>query len=154
MSQKKRGFEKYVFLIKDGIMIHFFERKLRITDLEVWDINCGEKIYRMFISDENRLPDSTDFDLPNSTLEDEGDERKNIITVSVYSSEPVIDKHIEYLDQFAKQLTDHIALAHCYVVVNFYTGIIDEIFERFIKEKSNLEYEKIPLMQLWHLNQN
>jgi len=132
-------------------MIDYFERKLRLTNLEVWDIQCGEEIYRMFILDENRLPKSTDLNLPSNTEEDL---RENLITVSIYSNDPVKDEYIECLDQFAKQLTDHVALAHCYVVVNFYTGVIDEIFERFLKENFNLDYEKIPLMQMWHLNQD
>ncbi|MEK4405948.1 hypothetical protein MKZ26_16465 [Sporosarcina sp. FSL K6-6792] len=134
------------------MIIEYFERKLRLTNLEVWDIQCEEEIYRMFILDENRLPKSTDLNLPTNTVEE--DLRKNLITVSIYSNDPVKDEHIECLDQFAKKLTDHVALGHCHVVVNFYTGVIDEIFERFLKEKFNLEYEKIPLMQLWHLNQN
>lgn len=134
-------------------MIDYFERKLRFKDLEVWDIQCGKDIYRMFVLDENRLPELADLNLPINTSVEE-DLRKNLITVSVYSNTPVKDEHIEDIDQFAKQLTDHVALAYCYVIVSFYTGQIDDVFEQFLKEKNNVEYEKIPLMQLWHLNQN
>lgn len=135
-------------------MIRYFERKLRLTDLEVWDIQCGEDIYRMFISDENRPPKTADLDLPSTISMTEEDVRENLIKVSVYSNTPVKDEHIEYLDQFSKQLTDHVALAHCHIILSFYTGFIDDIFDQILKEKANLEYEKIPLQQLWHLHQN
>ncbi len=133
-------------------MINFFERKLRFTDLEVWDIRCGEDTYRMFISDENRAPNITDLNFPSNHTK--VDLRKNLIIVSVYSNVPVKEEHIEYIDAFMKQLTDHVALAHCEVVLSFYTGFIDVIFNQVLKEKTNLEYEKIPLKQLWHFNQN
>lgn len=133
-------------------MINYFERKLRFTDLEVWDIQCGEDIYRMFISDEKRSPKTTDLNLPSNSTE--VDLRENLIIVSVYSNIQIKDEHIEYIDQFMKQLTDHVALAHCDVVLSFYTGVIDDIFNQFLKEKTNLKYEDIPLKQLWHLNQN
>lgn len=133
-------------------MIDFFERKLRLQDLEVWDVQCGEGIYRMFIFDENRLPELADLDIPSNAIAE--DLRENLITVSVYSNTLVKDEHIAYLDQFAKQLTDHVALAHCHVITNFYTGAIDEMSKWFLKEKLNLNYEEIPLTQLWHLNQD
>lgn len=133
-------------------MIDFFERKLRFRDLEVWDIQCDEDIYRMFIFDENRLPGLADLNIPSNAIAE--DLRENLITVSVYSNTLVKDEHIAYLDQFAKQLTDHVALAHCDIVMSFYTGVIDDIFKWFLKEKSKLVYEEIPLTQLWHLNQD
>lgn len=133
-------------------MINYFERKLRFTDLEVWDIHCGEDIYRMFISDENRSPKAIDLNLPNNISE--VDLRKNLITVNIYSINTVKDEHIEYLDQLMKQLTDHVALAHCHVVLSFFTGSIDDVFNQILKEKTNFDYEQIPLRKLWHFNQN
>lgn len=134
-------------------MIDYFERILRCKDSEVWDIRCGEYLYRMFIVDENRTPTVEDLRLPKG-IEIEEDLRENVITVRMYSAHPVKEEHIEPLDQFAKQLTDHVALAYCHVVVTFYTDEIEGIFDSFIKERLNLEYDKIPMMQLWHLNQD
>lgn len=134
-------------------MIDYFERKLRCKDIEVWDIRIGEKLYRMFIVDENRPTTVEDLRLPDS-VEIEEDLRSNLITVRIYSDHPIKEEHIEHLDQFAKQLTDHIALAYCHVVVTFYTYEIENVIDCFIKEKFNLEYDKIPVMQLWHLNQD
>lgn len=56
---------------KEVLIIEYFERKLRLTNLEVWDIQCEEEIYRMFILDENRLPKSTDLNLPTNTVEED-----------------------------------------------------------------------------------
>ncbi|MDW0109410.1 hypothetical protein [Sporosarcina aquimarina] len=133
-------------------MINYFERKLRFTDLEVWDIQFGEDIYRMFISDERRSTEITDLNLPSNSVD--VDLRENLIVVSVYSSVQVKDEHIESIDQFMKQITDHVALAHCDVVLSFYTDSIDDIFEQVIKEKTCTMYEEIPLNKLCHLNQN
>ncbi|UZM97914.1 hypothetical protein OL548_23745 [Lysinibacillus sp. MHQ-1] len=49
--------------------------------------------------------------------------------MKVYSEKQVKSEHIELIDQFAKQLTDHVALAHCDIHLTFYTGKInDDIF--------------------------
>ncbi len=134
-------------------MIDYFERKLRCKDTEVWDIRCGEYLYRMLIVDENRTPTVEDFRLAQG-IEIEEDLRANLITVRIYSVHPIKEEHIEHLDQFAKQLTDHVALAYCHVVVTFYTDDIDDVFDCFIQEQFNLEYDKIPMRQLWHLKQD
>lgn len=142
------------FVVKgDKEMIDYFERKLRCKDTEVWDVRFGEDLYRMFIVDENRTPTVEDLRLPDS-VETEEDLRANLITVRIYSDLSIKEEHIEHLDQFAKQLTDHVALAYCHVVVTFYTDEIDDVFDCFIKEQFNLEYDKIPMRQLWHLNQD
>lgn len=137
----------------DEKVIDYFERKLRCKDEEVWDIRCGENLYRMFIVDENRTPTVEDLRLPDG-LKIEEDLRSNLITVQIYSADPIKEEHIEPLDQFAKQLTDHVALAYCHVVVAFYADEIDDVFDCFIKEKFSIEYDKIPMRQLWHLNQD
>lgn len=130
----------------------YFTRILRFTDLEVWDITMNDMMYRMFISDENRPSTENDLNVVG-TVERE-DLRSNLVKVCIYSLSPVKEEHIEILDQFAKQLTDHIALAHCDVVLNFFTQSIDEAFQQIVQEKSNIDVAEIPLERLWHLNQN
>lgn len=124
-------------------MIDYFERKLRFKDMEIWDIRLGKDIYRMFIVDENRASEIKDLNLPPNAKVFEEDVRENLITVKVYSEKQVKKEHIELINQFAKQLTDHVALAHCDILLTFYMGKInDDIFE------------KIPLKQLLHFNQD
>ncbi|MEF7493969.1 hypothetical protein V4V34_05215 [Lysinibacillus sphaericus] len=126
-----------------GFMIDYFERKLRFKDMEVWDIWFDKDIYRLFIVDENRASEIRDLNLPPNARVFEEDLRENLITVKVYSEKQVKSEHIELIDQFAKQLTDHVALAHCNIHLTFYTGKInDDIFE------------KIPLKHLLHFNQD
>lgn len=132
-------------------MLDYFERKLRLKDLEIWDIRFSETVYRMAVIDENRFPELSELDVTDSKIED--DLRKNIINVRVYSTDGVKEEHIEEIDQFAKQLTDHVALAHCHVVVKFYNGGLDESVNLLLKEKYGFAYENIPLDQLWHFNQ-
>ncbi len=124
-------------------MIDYFERKLRFKDMEIWDIRLGKDIYRLFIVDENRASEIKDLNLPPRTRVFEEDLRENLITVKVYSEKQVKSEHIELIDQFAKQLTDHVALAHCDIHLTFYTGKIDDDI-----------FEKIPLKQLLHFNQD
>lgn len=133
-------------------MNFYFERIVRLKDLEVWDLRFKEDLYRLFILDERRIPHLNELDLPNQFIKE--DLRKNLITASAYSKNPVKESQIEFIDQFVKQITDHVALAHCYVILNFYTGDIDAVFKDILKEKEKIIYEDIPLCRLWHLNQN
>lgn len=135
-------------------MIDYFERILRFKDMEVWDVKFGKDVYRLFIVDENRASEIKDLNLSPNDIFFEDDLRENLITVSVYSKHPVKKEHIEPIDQFTKQLTDHVALAHCDVVVTFYTGIVENIFKTSLQEKYNLDFDKIPLQKLLHLNQD
>ena len=132
----------------------YFNRILRFKELEVWDIRFGNDIYRMIIFDENRQVKTEDLNLPHGTEISVDELRKNLITVKVYSENKVKDEHIEPLDQFSKQLTDHIALAHCDVIVTFYTDVIEDVVDCFLMEKYKVEYDEIPLRQMWHLNQD
>lgn len=132
--------------------MHYFERKLRFKDLEIWDIVLDERIYRIAIIDEKRAPTLMDLDIPFSAISEEL--RRNIINVKIYSEETVKEEHIEKLDEFAKQLTDHVALAHCDIVIKFFTGNTDESIKQLLKEKYNIVYDDIPLKKLWHLNQD
>lgn len=135
-------------------MIDYFERVLRFRELEVWDIRIGNDIYRMIIFDENRQAEIDDLNLPNGTELSEDELRKNLITVKVYSTNRVLDEHITPLDQFSKQLTNHIALAHCDVVVTFYTDEIEGVLDRLLMKKFKMKFDEIPLRRMWHLNQN
>jgi len=90
---------------------------------------------------------------PNAKVYEE-DLKENLITVKVYSEKQVKTEHIELIDQFSKQITDHVALAHCQVILTFFTGNIDVVLENILKETYNLELEKIPLKLLLHLNQD
>lgn len=135
-------------------MIEYFERILRFKDLEVWDVRFTNEIYRVFIMDENRPPTMNDFPVDVQPLMDEDDLRKNLVTVRIYSEQSVKDEHIEYLAQFYKQLTDFLALAHCNVIVSFYTGNIDEALNDILIKNYNLRYDEIPLQKLMHLNQD
>ncbi|UXJ67029.1 hypothetical protein [Lysinibacillus fusiformis] len=129
--------------VKKVKMIDYFERKLRFKDMEIWDIRLGKDIYRMLIVDENRASEIKDLNLPPNARVFEEDIRENLITVKVYSEKQVKKEHIELINQFAKHLTDHVALAHCNIHLTFYTGKTnDDIFE------------KIPLQQLLHFNQD
>lgn len=135
-------------------MMDYFERILRLKDMEVWDVKIDKDIYRLFIVDEKRGAKFEDLNLPPDATFFEDDLRANLITVSVYSRYPVKKAHIEPIDQFAKQLTNHVALAHCLVEVNFYTGIIEEILKAELKRKYDVDFDKIPLQKLLHLNQD
>lgn len=133
-------------------MIHYFERKLKFTDLEIWDIHIESTIYRMVLSDENRPSVQSDFNL--SPTDELFDQRANIIIGSIYSNHPVQPEHIESLDQFMKQVTDHVALAHCDVVLNFYTKDIEMVFTQLVKEKTGRNCDQLLVEQLWHLTQD
>ncbi|MTD31946.1 hypothetical protein GIW82_13000 [Planomicrobium sp. YIM 101495] len=133
-------------------MIDFFERKARFTGLEVWEIRCGGSRYQLFISDEQRKTELADLDLPDTRIEE--DMRENLIKGVVYSGAPVEDAHIEALDCFTKQMTDHVALAHCHVVLTFQKDATKRSFERILREDYGVDYEAVPLEQLWHLNQD
>ena len=134
--------------------IDYFERKLRLTDLEVWDARLENSIYRFIVLDENRPPKMDDLYLPDGMELEEDELRKNLITVKVYSTNPVKDEHIEVLDEFAKSITEHVAMAHCHVVTSFYESPLDAALNQVLLEKFGHEESEIPLQNLWHFNQD
>jgi len=134
--------------------IDYFERKLRFKDLEVWDVRLENSTYRFIVLDENRPPKMDDLYLPDGMELEEDELRKNLITVKVYSTKYVKDKHIEVLDEFAKSITGHVAMAHCHVVTSFYESPLDEALNQVLLEKIGHEESEIPLQKLWHLNQD
>lgn len=107
--------------------ISHFRRVLRFTDFEIWDLKLEESNYRICIKDQKRRATIADFELPPESQLDADELRENLITVEVFSGIQVKDQHIELLNQFAKQLTDHVALAYCHVITTFYQEKIDHI---------------------------
>lgn len=132
--------------------IDFFERKARLKDLEVWEVRCGSSCYQLVIRDEQRIPEPADLDSPDSLMEEEA--RRNVIKAIAYSETQVEESHIEPLDIFVKQLTDHVALAHCDVVLTFQVDGAGWSFEQVLQEDYGVDFEAIPLERLWHLNQD
>ena len=135
-------------------MIDYFYRVLRFKNLELWDITINEKIYRMCICDESRPATFDDLDLPQGMPLDEDELRGNLITVTIFSNAKVNNEHIDQLDQFSKQLTDHVALAHCNVITTFRQASIDDNLSSFVKEHLGIDYKTIPLSKLRHLSQD
>lgn len=135
-------------------MIHYFERILRFKTLEVWDIHIEKVVYRMFIFDENRPATRYDFHIEGEIPIFEEDLRSNLVTVTVYSENLVKEQHIESLSDFSRQATNHLAMAHCDVILSFYVESLDNVLDTFLKDRFGITYEEIPLNQLWHLNQD
>lgn len=134
--------------------IDYFERKIRFKDLEVWDVRIENCTYSLIVLDENRPPQMTDFDLPEGIKIEKEELRENLITVKVYSPNLVKIEHIDVLDEFAKGITDHVALAHCHVITTFYQAPLDEVFNKLLLENVGQKESEIPLEKLWHLNQD
>lgn len=51
---------------------------------------------------------------------EEDTQHANHVSTTYFSEEPVEDEHLEILGAFARMLTNHLALAHCEVMTNFY----------------------------------
>jgi len=85
---------------------------------------------------------------------DEDEQRTNYVSVSVYSESDVQDGHIEPLAELAKQLTEHLALAHCDVITKFYTEQPEIAIDRLLVDKYGYQLADISLEKLWHLNQD
>ncbi|WOV88376.1 hypothetical protein QWT69_04425 [Sporosarcina oncorhynchi] len=125
-------------------VIDYFERKIRLKDFEVWKVRIGEYAYVLAIIDEYE----------SNLVDDEDDFRENTVSCSYFSEQEVRDEYREPLGQFARQLTDHLALAHCQVNIEFFTTSPDQaITERMQKMYGYLESD-IPLEKLWHFNQD
>ncbi|MFJ7666682.1 hypothetical protein ACIQXI_06210 [Lysinibacillus sp. NPDC097195] len=85
---------------------------------------------------------------------DEDEQRTNYVSVSIFSENGVQVKHIEPLADFAKQLTEHLALAHCHVITKFFTERPEIAIDRLLIDKYDHKLADIPLEKLWHLNQD
>ena len=80
--------------------------------------------------------------------------RTNYISTSIYSESEVQHEHIEALADFAKQMTEHLALAHCDVITKFYTERPEIAIDRLLNDKYGYKLDDISLGKLWHLNQD
>ncbi|MFJ7406078.1 MULTISPECIES: hypothetical protein [unclassified Lysinibacillus] len=134
-------------------MIDYFERTLRLTDLEVWTIRIQRVLYSLIIVDERRKATVEELDTADFII-DEDDLRTNYVSVSIFSENNVQDGHIEPLADLAKQLTEHLALAHCDVITKFYTEQPEIAIDRLLVEKYGYKLADISLEKLWHLNQD
>lgn len=137
-------------------IIDNFDRVFRFKDIEIWDIEIDSITYRMFIFDENRPSRKEDFELNDYEADELVEDilRENLVTIKVYSNTPVRENHIYDLDQFSKSVTNHLALAHCNVVISFYVESIELALKRVLFEKENITEDELPLNRLWHLNQD
>ncbi|MFJ5766463.1 hypothetical protein ACIP9C_14010 [Lysinibacillus sp. NPDC093210] len=133
-------------------MIDYFERTLRLTDLEVWTIRIQRVHYSLVIVDERREATVEELEIADFIM-DEDEQRTNYVSVSIYSESDVQDEHIEPLADLAKQLTEHLALAHCDVITKFYTEEPAIAVDRLLVEKYGYKLADISLEKLWHLNQ-
>ena len=134
-------------------MIDYFERTLRLTDLEVWTIRIQQVHYSLVIVDERRKATVEELEIADFIM-DEDEQRTNYVSVSVYSESDVQDGHIEPLAELAKQLTEHLALAHCDVITRFYTEQPEIAIDRLLVDKYGYQLADISLEKLWHLNQD
>lgn len=133
-------------------MIDYFERIVRLTDLEIWSIRIEQIHYYLVIMDERRKASIEELDLPDAII-DEDIQRTNYVSVSIFSEISVKEEHIEVLDDYVKRFTDHLALAHCNVVVKFYLEQPEITVDRLLFQKYGYKLADIPLEKLWHLNQ-
>ncbi|UED82438.1 hypothetical protein FH508_0011210 [Lysinibacillus sp. CD3-6] len=134
-------------------MIDYFERTLRLTDLEVWTIRIQRVHYSLVIVDERRKATVEELEIADFIM-DEDEQRTNYVSVSVYSESDVQDGHIEPLAELAKQLTEHLALAHCDVITKFYTEQPEIAIDRLLVDKYGYQLADISLEKLWHLTQD
>ncbi len=134
-------------------LIDYFERTLRLTDLEVWTILIQRVHYSLVIMDERRQATVKEFDIADFYI-DEEELRTNYVSVSIFSVNGVQVKHIEPLADFAKQMTEHLALAHCDVITKFYTERPEIAVDRLLIDKYGHKLADIPLEKLWNLNQD
>lgn len=133
-------------------MVDYFERKIRLKDFEVWDVQIGGQHYALAILDEFRPATIDDFETPDLIYEKD-DERANYVSTTYFSDEPVKDENREILGEFARMLTDHLALAHCEVITKFYQENPEKAIEHIMLTKYGFTESDIPLAKLWHLNQ-
>lgn len=133
-------------------MIDYFERKIRLKDFEVWDVRIGKQHYPLVILDEFRPATFEDFEMPELIYE-EDDQRVNYVSATYYSKGPIKDEHREILGEFARMLTEHLASAHCEVIIKMYQENPEKAIDRIMLTKYGFKESDIPLEKLWHFNQ-
>lgn len=134
-------------------MIEYFERQVRFKDFEVWDVQIGGQSYMLAIADEFRAATLEDFEMPDLIYE-EDDHRANYVSTTYFSEKPMKDEHREPLGEFARMLTNHLALAHCEVITKFYQENREKAIEHLMSTKYGYTKTDIPLVKLRHLNQD
>ena len=134
-------------------MIEYFQRTLRLTDLEVWTVRIHRVHYSMVIVDERRQATVEELAIP-ACFKYEDEVRTNTVSVSIFSESDVQKKHIELLANFAKQLTEHVAQAHCHVITTFYSEQPEIAIDRLLIDKYGYKLTDISLEKLWHFNQD
>ncbi|MEK3981556.1 hypothetical protein MKY37_21340 [Psychrobacillus sp. FSL K6-2836] len=133
-------------------LIDYFERKIRLKDFEVWDIRISNQHYSLVLLDEFRPATFEEFEMPELIYE-EDDQRVNYVSATYFSKEPIKDEHREILGGFARMLTEHLALAHCEVIIKMYQEKPEKAIERIMLTKYGFKESEIPLEKLWHFNQ-
>ncbi|ATP40339.1 hypothetical protein CSE16_09925 [Solibacillus sp. R5-41] len=133
-------------------MIDYFERKIRLRDFEVWDVRIGDQHYALAILDEFRPATFDDFEIPDLIYE-EDDQRANYVSATYFSDEAVKDEHKEILREFAQMLTEHLALAHCEVIIKIYQENPEKAIEQMMLKKYGFKESEMPLDKLLHFNQ-
>ncbi|MEK4093266.1 hypothetical protein [Viridibacillus sp. FSL H8-0110] len=133
-------------------MIDYFERKIRLRDFEVWDVQIGGQHYAFAILDEFRPATLDDFEIPDLIYE-EDDQRVNYVSTTYFSDKPVKDEHREILGEFARMLTEHLALSHCEVIIKIYQENPEKAIERMMITKYGFKESDMPLDKLMHFNQ-
>lgn len=134
-------------------MIDYFERKIRLKDLEVWDVRIGKQEYLLVIEDEFRPAKFEDFEIPDLIYE-EDDQRENLVSAKYFSNESIRDEHKPVLAKFVGQLTNHLAMAHCEVIIKMKQENLDKAIKRIMLSKYGVKELDIPLEKLWHFNQD
>lgn len=133
-------------------MIDYFERRIRLRDFEVWDVRIGDQQYALAILDEFRPATYDDFEMPDIIYE-EDDQRGNYVSATYFSNESVKDEHREILGEFARMLTEHLALAHCEVIIKFSQENSEKAIDLLMLTKYGFKESEIPLDKLMHFNQ-
>lgn len=134
-------------------MIEYFERKIRLKDFEAWDVRVNGQHYVLAITDEFRPATFEDFDEPD-LIYDKVDQRTNYVSAAYFCEESPKDEHKEILGEFARMLTEHLALAHCEVITKFYQENLKEALEGIMLRKYGFKESDIPLEKLRHFNQD
>ncbi|MEK4714093.1 hypothetical protein H7992_08110 [Sporosarcina sp. resist] len=83
------------------------------------DVRVSGQHYSLAILDEVRPATFDDFEIPYLIYE-EDDQRANYFSATYFSDESVKDGHRKILGEFARMLTEHLALANCEVIIKFY----------------------------------
>ena len=118
----------------------------------MWHVQIDGQHYTLAILDEFRPATFEDFEIPNLIYE-EDDQRINYVSATYFSDEPIKDTHQEKLAEFAHMLTEHLALAHCEVIIKIYQENPGKAIDRIMLTKYGFKESDMPLEKLLHFNQ-